>query len=334
MTDMSLYEQLTESIGMKGSKIIPRMFAMIADEDEARFILAASPPSTVEEIAQKTGIPLEKAEQMIKPLFLKGLIFKSKKPGVTRYYKIRNYVQFHDGTVLSPGIPEAYLQMLREFEETEFKAIREALDAPGITPFMRVVPVNVSIDATPQVLAMDDVDKMIDEATTIAVTNCSCRTIHPVSDVPLQVCMQLDKAASYALDRGTGRALSKPEALELLRMCEEKGLVHCVINTRSLGYMICNCDRNSCSNWPGDKRRAKSFAAQSRFAAVVNPDRCSGCETCRDRCFFDAISMSGENDAAAVDSEICMGCGLCAVACPEKAIFMKEVRPADSIPGT
>ena len=332
MSDTTLYEQLAEIIGMKGSKIIPKMFAMIADEDEAKFVLAAAPPATVEEIAQKAGIPLEKAEKMVRPLFLKGLLFKSKKPNVTRYYRIRNFVQFHDGTVLAPDIPEAYLALLREFEETEMEEIQGEITDTERVPFMRVVPVNVAIEARPQVLAMDDVEKMVQDAEVIAVTNCSCRVIRPVENVPLEVCMQLDKAATYAIDRGTGRELTKEQAMEMLRMCEEEGLVHCVINTQALGYMICNCDNQSCANWPKDRKQTKIFTAPSRFSAVVDSDACSACEACIDRCFFDAISMEGTNDTALIAEDNCMGCGLCIVTCPENAITMKETRKIESIP--
>ena len=35
---------------------------------------------------------------MIDPLFKKGLLFKSKKPDGTRYYRVRNVLQMHDST--------------------------------------------------------------------------------------------------------------------------------------------------------------------------------------------------------------------------------------------
>ena len=196
---------------------------------------------------------------------------------------------------------------------------------------MRVIPVNVVVDAKPQVMAFDDILDMIEKAQAIAVTNCSCRTINPRPEVPLEVCMQIDKAATYAIDRGTGRELTKKEAIDLLRMCEEKGLVHTAANTRGLGTMICNCDGEVCGNWP-DKKHAKSFTAPSRFIALVDQDICSSCETCIDRCFFDAIHMNGPSDTAAIDEEKCMGCGLCVVTCPVDAISMKEVRPVEHIP--
>ena len=333
MTDMSMYQQLAESIGFGHSKMVPEMFAMIANEEEARFLLAAAPPATVEEIAQKAGIPLEKAEKMVRPLFVKGLLYKSKKPGEQKYYRLRNFVQFHDGTVLTPDISQEYLDKWKEFEEVEMPVYHEMSRKAGAKPFMRVIPVNVTVDPNPQIMVFDDITKMIEEAKVIAVTNCSCRTIKPVPDVPLRVCMQLDKAATYAIDRGTGIELTKQEAVDLIKMCEEKGLVHTAANHRGLGYMICNCDRDSCGNWP-DKKYAKSFTAPSRFIAVVNPESCSSCETCVDRCFFDAISMDGEDGTALIDEEKCMGCGLCQVTCPEEAIRLDAIRDAESIPAT
>ena len=331
MTDMNLYQQLAESIGFGHSKMVPEMFAMIADEDEAKFLLAAAPPATIKEIAEKAGLPLEKAEKMARPLFVKGLLYKSKKPGEQKYYRLRNFVQFHDGTVLTPGISQEYLDKWQEFEQVEMPAYREMTRKMGVKPFMRVIPVNVTVEANPQIMVFDDITKMIEQAKVIAVTNCSCRTIHKAPDTPLEVCMQLDKAATYAIDRGTGRELTKEEAIELIKMCEEKGLIHTAANHRGLGYMICNCDKDVCENWP-DKKYAKLSTAPSRFLAVVDAENCVSCETCIDRCFFDAITMEGDGGTAMIDKEACMGCGLCQVTCPENCITMEAIRDEESIP--
>jgi ferredoxin len=156
--------------------------------------------------------------------------------------------------------------------------------------------------------------------------------IHGITDVPLEVCMQIDRAADYALERGTGRELTKEQAMEMLRMCEEAGLVHCVDNRFEVRHAICNCDAVSCTNWWPDPNYARTFAAASRFEARVNTETCTGCELCLDACFFNALAMDGGDDVAAVDSGKCMGCGLCMISCPEEAIALEEVRPQDSIP--
>ena len=332
MTDMRLYQQLAEDIGFEDSKLVPKMFSCLADEEEAKFLLAAAPPATVAEISEKTGLPLDKVNAMVEPLFKKGLIFKSKKPDATRYYRVRNYLQFHDATVLAPGVDQEYLDLWKEFEATERPGYLARFEKADFSPFMRVVPVNVTLEPQNQVMAFEDVKKMVAEATTIAVTNCSCRTIHGITDVPLEVCMQLNRAADYALERGTGRKLTNREAIEMLKMCEEAGLVHCVENKYGLGHVICNCDNVACGNWGHDRAYLKKFTAPSRFKADVDPDLCTACGTCADRCFFDAVSMTGPDDTAIIDPDKCMGCGICVPTCPGDAITYEEVRPLEFIP--
>jgi ferredoxin len=131
------------------------------------------------------------------------------------------------------------------------------------------------------------------------------------------------------MERGTGRELNKKEAIEMLKRCEEEGLVHSVGNTRGLGHVICNCCEDCCINWPGPRTSEVNFAAPSRFTAVVDPDLCTGCESCLDRCYFDALTV---DDVAEIDDEKCMGCGLCAVPCPVEAISLKELRGEEFVP--
>lgn len=330
--NMALYEQLAADIGFGNSKLVPRLFAAIANEDEARFMLAASPPATLEEIAERSGLPLERVKEMVDPLFTKGLIFKSRKPDAIRYYKVRSFVQFHDATVLTPNVSQEYLDLWKEFEEKELPTYHNIAKDYDFRQGMRVVPVRVTIESQPQVLAFDDVTKMVEDARRIAVTNCSCRTIHGKTDVPLEVCMQIDKAADYAIERGTGRELSKEEAIDMLRMCEEEGLVHCVDNKRSLGHIICNCDNEVCGNWGSDRAYVKKFTAPSRFRARVDAELCIGCEECINRCFFDAVSMEGSDSTAIIDARKCMGCGICIPTCPGDAITLEEERTEGFIP--
>jgi ferredoxin len=329
---MTPYRKLAADIGCGESDLMPKIFAMIASPDEARLMLAASPPATAEEIAEKSGLALERVEQMIEPLFRKGLLFKSKKPDTTRYYKVRHLGQFHDATVLTPGVTEAYLDLWRQFETTEQIATRERLRGSDVAKGMRVVPVNASIDSQSQIAAPDDVTKIIEGAEKIAVTNCACRVIHRISDVPLEVCIQINKAADYALERGTGRELTRKEAMEMLRMCEEEGLVHCVDNRFEVKHAICNCDAVACTNWRPDPSFAGTFVAPSRFAAEIVADSCTSCDICADRCFFNAISLDGPDQMPVVVRDKCMGCGVCMTSCPDDAMVLEEVRPLDSLP--
>lgn len=52
---------------------------------------------------------------------------------------------------------------------------------------------------------------------------------------------------------------------------------------------------------------------------VVDPYLCTGCETCREWCPVDAISIDVEGKAV-INHEVCIGCGECRVTCPAGAI--------------
>jgi len=56
------------------------------------------------------------------------------------------------------------------------------------------------------------------------------------------------------------------------------------------------------------------------MAAVVDKDKCTGCESCLDSCPLDAIAMDG--DVAVIDEDACGDCGSCVDVCPVEAISM------------
>lgn len=332
MTVQALHRQLAEAIGAGESELIPKIFESLVDESEAKVLLAAAPPATVEEIAEKSGIAQSEIESMIQPLFMKGLLFKSKKPDAMRYYRVRTVPQMHDATILYPDVSKETLALWKEYMSQEWPQYMKTIEAFIPKAVMRVIPVNAKLDARSRILAFDDVKTLIDEARHIAVTNCTCRVIDGACGKPLEVCMQLDKAADYALERGTGRQLTKEQAIDMLKMCEEAGLVHVSDNQRSVGHVICNCCSDCCMAWPSVRAGAGKFVLPSRFQAIVDSELCSGCETCLERCFFEALSMEGANDTAAVDADKCMGCGLCIITCPEEALSLKETRSEDFVP--
>ena len=79
--------------------------------------------------------------------------------------------------------------------------------------------------------------------------------------------------------------------------------------------------------------------APSCYQAVVDPDKCTGCQTCVTRCNFMAIEIkrypgAGRQDKfkAWVDPDKCEGCGLCVMTCPAGARTLKQVKTGDSIP--
>ena len=329
MAEMSYCRQLAAAIGAGESPVIPRIFEALLNDDDARLLLCAAPPATAEELAQKTGLSLDRVEAMLQSLFDRGFIFKATRGGERKFYRVKTVPQMHDSTVLTPGIARHVLDLWKMYMETEWPEYgRKVMDHVPAS-VMRVVPVNEGVEAQSQILAPEDVLKIIENARTLSVTKCSCRVIDGACGKPLEVCMQVARAAEYNIERGTGRALSKPEAIEILKKCEEEGLVHCVDNHQVVGHVICNCCKDCCLNW-SVLAGSKKWVAPSRFEACVDADLCMGCEACVERCFFDALAVV--DDVAQVSVEKCLGCGICTISCPTEALRLKEVRPGDSIP--
>ncbi len=70
---------------------------------------------------------------------------------------------------------------------------------------------------------------------------------------------------------------------------------------------------------PPDIKRREEF--KGGRIAVIDPDRCTQCGECRERCRFDAIS-----EDFVVNKISCEGCGVCVYFCPVKAIdFPRQV---------
>ncbi|MEE9515754.1 MAG: 4Fe-4S dicluster-binding protein [Candidatus Adiutricales bacterium] len=327
MTEMSLYHQLAESVGAPGSARIVKIFQALADEDEAKVLVASSPPASVDEISEKTGLPGQYVQEVVDTLFKKGLIFKSSRKDPQFYYRVRHMVQFHDSTAVARDVTPELIAMWQDYMAHEWEAYRDALMKVMPRPGLRVIPVNVSIQPQTQILAFDDVKNLIDEARSIAVTPCACRSVEKKCDSPMEVCIQFDRSADYAVERGTGRKLTRDEAMETLKIAEENGLVHSGSNQRGPGRVICNCCDCCCMFWG-----QMGYVSPSRFRAVIDADTCTGCEFCLERCRFDALSLDDGQGVVRVSPDDCMGCGLCLTVCPEQSIDLNVVREEDFVP--
>ena len=330
----AVYQKLTDKIMLTGSKIIPQLFEMIADTDEAALLLAM--PGTPEQLAETVGRPADEVEKMCLELYRKGLSFKSFKGETVGYKMCRDMIQFHDATILWEDATREYHDLWQEFMEEEWPNFARLVEQFFPKPFTRVIPVNKSIAAgKQQILDADSVDKIIESAEVIAVTKCTCRVIAHKCDQPLEVCLQVNNAARYTLDRGSGREVSKEEALAILRQCEEDGLVHVTMNKMHVGHFICNCCDCCCQALPLVISEGLKICDPSRYQAEIDASLCSTCETCLDRCYFNAIEETETDSGATVMQVIgdkCMGCGLCQITCPEEAISLTAVREETFIP--
>ncbi|MEW5949112.1 MAG: 4Fe-4S binding protein [Thermodesulfobacteriota bacterium] len=73
---------------------------------------------------------------------------------------------------------------------------------------------------------------------------------------------------------------------------------------------------------PSQERRipppVQDIKTKRRPAAIVNQERCKGCNACVDICPMGTIAVQGGK--ASVDAQNCVGCGACVNICPAGAI--------------
>jgi len=137
-----------------------------------------------------------------------------------------------------------------------------------------------------------------------------------------ETCLVLGSIAKKTIRSRSGRELSRSEMLALLDQADDAGMVLQAQNTQDPNFICCCCGcccgvLHSAKHLP---RPAEYF--DTNFGAVVDPELCTECETCADRCQMEAITYV--EGIASIDILRCIGCGLCVTTCSGAAIQLFE----------
>jgi ferredoxin len=184
--------------------------------------------------------------------------------------------------------------------------------------------VGESIPFSTAVLPYEQAEVIVRRQTKFAVANCICRQEHRLighdCGKPMETCLAFGGVAEHYLRVGRGREITLEEALALLRQAEKAGLVLQPTNDRD-PCAICMCCGCCCAALGLIKRHPyPARVASSPFVAHHDPERCTGCGTCQDRCQMGAIAL--QDGIAALNTERCIGCGLCVTTCPDGALSL------------
>jgi NAD-dependent dihydropyrimidine dehydrogenase PreA subunit len=179
------------------------------------------------------------------------------------------------------------------------------------------------------IVPVQTIQELIEKWDDIAVGQCYCRNHAKVLGNPCKEthvadsCFTFGKSARHTSKHGFSRLISKEEASDLMEQIRDDGLVykamHLYADPNKRVDAICTCCTDCCPQSKGFMMGPT--ANYTNYLAQINPDLCTGCGTCVEKC-HQLIMEVNDDCIAERDENSCIGCGVCAYLCPENAISM------------
>ncbi|MBT4088896.1 MAG: 4Fe-4S binding protein, partial [Deltaproteobacteria bacterium] len=245
-------------------------------------------PERVADIASRLGMNEAGLAEQLENMAQKGIIYRVRE-GEERLYRVYQFLV---------GIYEFQLKHLdREFAEL----FEEYLPYYGMgmaevkTGQMRTIPLGSAIDSTTEVATYNNIRELIKDKNFISVQNCICRKEQALlgneCDYPKEICLGFGDFAQYYVDNGMGRQIDMAETLKLLDAAEKAGLVLMPTNSQDV-EAICCCCSCCCPNLRFAKMMTRPIdMVQTHYVSKIDPNLCTACEECQERCPMDAIKI-------------------------------------------
>jgi ferredoxin len=314
---------------------------------------------TTEELKESSHLSGEKIEELAAGLAKKGMIFNQPSSSGLMVYRLLPLmaVGLMEYTFMVELKGDEREQHLAELFENLIKELGDQVQDHYDTfvpifekspPVDRTVPVRIRSDdqhiriipvgktlETPDefILPSQSVMDIIHKFEDIAVGRCFCRQRRKMlgepcaTDAPMMNCFTFGKSARHTMAQGFAKRVTKEEALRIMREAEEAGLVHKAFhpgsNLSRPETSICNCCKDCCDTLKIWRDGVLPLINSTYYLSMIDPDACTGCGTCVDRCPTEAIRIN-EKERAERDEASCFGCGICARFCPENAISLEE----------
>jgi electron transport complex protein RnfB len=237
-----VYEQLAEALNKlpngfprTPSNVEIRVLKKIFSHDEASLASQLTGSlEPVEAIAHGIGLSSEEAEEKLKKMAKRGLLW-SDKEGEKLSFR------------LAPFVVGIYESQRESMDHELAHLVEDYFSNGGAVGIMkpqpalhRVIPAQKAVKSE-WVLPYDDVKAILMSSKSFRLNDCICRVqqdyIGRRCDFPLRTCLSFSSVERKPSEYD----ISRDEALAFLDKAEEMGLVHTVSNVmKGLGY-VCNC---------------------------------------------------------------------------------------------
>ncbi|MFP4475584.1 MAG: DUF362 domain-containing protein [Desulfatibacillaceae bacterium] len=203
-----------------------------------------------------------------------------------------------------------------------------------------VIPINQDIQGAEDLaLPVEIIDELIERSTVrVVMKKCVCRTNYDCENYPEDFgCLFLGESA-LETPESWQRVVTREEAREHARQGIALGLVPMVgkirfdsdtlgIQDRGKLMTVCFCCECCClcrhlAKFPPEVIDTLQHPVEGISIEIT--DDCTGCGTCVDVCYLDALEI---RDGKAHRKDICRVCGRCAARCPQKAVRIRLDNP-------
>ena len=190
---------------------------------------------TLDEISTRLNRPKEELEKLLDLMHEKGQIstWMSKSAGARKYGLMPWAVGIYEEQL--NRMDAEFAQILENYFQHDDNIKRVAATEPVI---FQVVPVNQAVSTELEIHNFQQAEQLIESAVSWGVRDCICRKqkslIDEGCDYPKEVCLTFapNKKNAYDNDELT-KVITKEEALRLLKVAEDAGLIHCTYNVQS-----------------------------------------------------------------------------------------------------
>jgi electron transport complex protein RnfB len=236
------------------------------------------------------------------------------------------------GGMLTLQVDRLTKELIGDLANYSAETAKEKKPAPKEHSSLRTVPVEESIPLPEKyrVSNYDNVREIVENLPgPIAVANCICRQLTRVlggkctkTDLEESCLIIGPDHARHYVDMGIGRFITKEGVFDILKKAQEAGLVLQPENSQK-PEAICCCCGDCCVFLKRFKQLPRPVDMYlSNYYAEVDPELCTGCEECIERCQLEALAMV--DGVATVNLDRCIGCGNCVIICPSNASQLRK----------
>ena len=266
-------------------------------------------PVTTAQLVKKTGKSEQELEEILTVAATVGLIeyhwenLDGKNPQHEKRWVLDMFVPGSaEIMMMHPDLPDKDPRVADFFERMAYLplvGVTELVPPGGAGIGMHVIPVEQAIPAESKSLDIEHISHWLDKYDgQLVVGVCSCRKQQRIrgegsGDVEGDWCIGVGDFADYMLETGKARKITREEALEILRLAEERGYVHQVTNIdgEEKIFGICNCAVGVCNALRTSQLFNTPNMSASAYVAESDPEKCVACGKCVETCPAGAVRL-------------------------------------------